>query len=61
MTRITNALLTILAYGLIAAFVAGMIPLSWRINAWERAHNYPYGKMCNSAFTGWRDQCVAPR
>ncbi len=30
------------------------IPL---INQWERDHNYPYGQMCNSIFTGWVDTC----
>ena len=28
-----------------------------RINAWEKANAYPYGKMCNSIFTGYADTC----
>ncbi len=27
------------------------------IHQWERANNYPYGKVCNSVFTGWQDTC----
>lgn len=27
------------------------------INAWEKAHGYPYGKMCNSIFTWYKDTC----
>lgn len=27
------------------------------IDAWEKANGYPYGKMCNSIFTGYVDTC----
>ncbi len=27
------------------------------IQEWERTHNFPYVRMCNSAFTGWQDTC----
>lgn len=31
-----------------------MIP---SINKWEREAGYPYGKMCNSVFTGYVNTC----
>ena len=27
------------------------------IDRWERQAGYPYGKMCNSIFTGYVDTC----
>jgi hypothetical protein len=28
-----------------------------RIDAWEKAHGYPFGQMCNSIATGYVDTC----
>jgi len=36
----------------VALFVASV-----NVNAWEKANAYPYGKMCNSIFTGYVDTC----
>jgi hypothetical protein len=27
------------------------------VREWEAKHNYPYGRMCNSFFTGYADTC----
>lgn len=28
-----------------------------RIQAWEKANGYPFGRMCHSIFTGYADTC----
>jgi hypothetical protein len=35
----------------------GLFFASVHVNAWEKANDYPYGKMCNSIFTGYVDTC----
>jgi len=27
------------------------------ISQWERSHDYPFGQMCNSVFTGYVNTC----
>ena len=36
--------------------VGGWI-LAVEINHWEKANAFPYGKMCQSVFTGWQNTC----
>lgn len=44
-----------------AAILFGIIAIGFAIiptiHEWERANDYPYGKMCNSAFTFYVDTC----
>ena len=37
--------------------VMALFVLSANVKAWEKANDYPYGKMCNSIFTGYVDTC----
>ena len=49
----------VLAYATVA-FVLTILTLfniAGEINHWERRHSYPYGKMCNSVFSGGVDTC----
>lgn len=39
--------------------ICGLISVP-SIHAWERQAGYPYGKMCNSVFTGYVDTCRKP-
>jgi hypothetical protein len=50
--RAVTILLTTLAVTVVV--LTTLVPL---INGWEHDHNYPYGRMCNSVFTGWSDTC----
>lgn len=43
----------VLVFGIVA-IMAAMLP---HIHAWEKANDYPYGKICNSAFTFYVDTC----
>jgi hypothetical protein len=44
---------------LISLFTLFWLSLATRpvIHVWERDAGYPYGKMCNSIFTGYVDTC----
>jgi hypothetical protein len=37
--------------------VTSLFALSPAISAWERRNGYPYGRMCDSIFTGFEDTC----
>jgi hypothetical protein len=50
--RVTALVVGLVVIGL--AVLAASLPT---IHAWEKAHGYPYGKMCNSVFTGYVDTC----
>lgn len=48
---------------ILAVFTASMLffilILAPASTQWEKAHGYPFGRMCNSMFTGWADTCPA--
>jgi hypothetical protein len=46
---------------LAAAVIAGLWMAAERAVAWERAAGYPYGKMCNSFWTGHVDTCPSTK
>ncbi len=49
-----RATILALAWTAVVAVLLGAQPA---INAWERSRGYPYGRMCDSIFTGFEDTC----
>ncbi len=54
MSRLDWVIVLATSYCLAIAMLVVGVP---QINAWEKAHAYPYGQMCNSVFTGYQDTC----
>lgn len=51
-----NAPATIAVACVLSALVL-LLASTPRIQAWERANGYPYGRMCQSIFTAYVDTC----
>jgi hypothetical protein len=56
MTNNTDRVMGLVA-GLVVVGLAVLAASLPSIHAWEKARGYPYGKMCNSVFTGYVDTC----
>ena len=41
---------------ILAIALAGLMSVP-QIHAWEKANNFPYGKICNSIFTAYENTC----